>query len=232
MNDKYSNIYIYILILSIIFYILNLLDKKKLLVILIIIIIGYFFYLRYINIQNNIETNNKILSNKINNNLNNSSNNIYSNNYNINKIPKNFKFLLKDDMLVKILLNIEFIKKFNKSRYTDILIISNKMMQIYIYILSDIYHPNLYLSTFTDLRENILELLHSIILIIPIKFKYTYGIDPIYELNKSIKEFTMRTRKLITIIENYSKYEKNNIYIEDTLYTPYNKISKLNNIMH
>lgn len=81
------------------------------------------------------------------------------------------------------------------------------------------------------MRIEILQQLHSIFFIIPLKFKYTYGFDPIIELNKTINDFTMRTRKMISIIEKYSKYEKNIEYLEDTLYTPYNRISKLENIL-
>tara|TARA_Y100000389_G_scaffold133861_1_gene131353 strand:+ start:2494 stop:3192 length:699 start_codon:yes stop_codon:yes gene_type:complete len=231
MNDKiYTYIYISILILALTFNRLYYFDKKTLLSIIIIIIVGYFLYL---NIKKEIN-NNINDKNELNNNLNNNLkyiNNLDNNNYIITKIPKELKFLLKDSILVNILKNIDFIKKFNKSRYTDILINTDKMMKIYIYILNGIYHPKPYISLFNDLRINILELLHSIILIIPLKFKYTYGFDPIIELNKTIRNFTMRTRKMISIIEKYSKYEKKLEYLEDTIYTPYNRISKLNNIL-
>tara|TARA_B110001450_G_scaffold188289_1_gene176365 strand:+ start:7061 stop:7759 length:699 start_codon:yes stop_codon:yes gene_type:complete len=231
MNDKINTYtYISILILAFLFNRFYYFDKKTLLSIIIIIIIGFFLYYNIKKEEEDIYNNKKELNNKLNNNLK-YVKNIDNNNYIITKIPKKLKFLLKDTILIDILTNIEFIKKFNKSRYANILINTDKMMKIYIYILNDIYNPITYISLFNDLRNNILEELYSIILIIPLRFKYTYGFDPIIELNKSIKNFTMRTRKMISIIEKYSKYEKNIEYLEDTIYTPYNRISKLKNIL-
>lgn len=231
MNDKiYTYSYISILILALIFNRLQNIDKKKLLSIIIIIIIGYFLYFNIKKEQEKSVNNIQDLNNKLNNNLK-YLKNIDNNNYIITKIPKEFKFLLKDNILVNTLRNIDFIKKFNKSTYTKILINTDKMMYIYIYILNGIYNPITYISIFNDMRIEILQQLHSIFFIIPLKFKYTYGFDPIIELNKTINDFTMRTRKMISIIEKYSKYEKNIEYLEDTIYTPYNKISKLNNIL-
>jgi hypothetical protein len=230
MND--INIYIYIFIICIIYNRLLYTDKKNLLAIIICIIIGYFLYLRNEkNIKENI--NNKInIEKDINNNLKYLTNiNNNNNYYYLSKIPKEFKYLLKDDILVNILTNIDFIKKFNKSRYTELLINADKMMKIYIYILLDIYNPKTNLSIFIDIRNNILEILYSIILIIPLRFKYTYGFNPNDELNKSIKLFILRTRKMITIIEKFSKHEKKIKHLEETLYMPYNKIEYLKNIM-
>ena len=229
MNYKY-NIYIYILLLALLFNRISLLDKKKLLAILIIIIISYILYLKIsIQKEKDIKKNN-LLDYKINNNLKYISN-INNNNYNISKLPTKLKYLLQDDILINIFNDIDFIKKFNKSRYSEILINVDKMMKIYIYILSDIYDPRIYLSTFNNLRIDILELLYSIILIIPLEFKHNHGFNPITKLNKSIKNFIMRSRKMITIIQNYAKYDKNIIHLDDTIYTPYNRISNLPNIM-
>jgi|TARA_Y100000389_G_C17350642_1_gene458247 hypothetical protein len=230
MNQINTHIYISILILAFIFNRLYYVDKKTLLSIIIIIIIGFFLFIN-INKQQDKKLNSiNELNNKINNNLK-YINDLDNNNYIVSKLPKELKYLLKDHILVNILVNIEFIKKFNKSLYTNILINTDKMMKIYIFILNDLYNPITHISLFNDMRINILEQLYSIILIIPLKFKHTYGFDPIIELNKTIKNFTMRTRKMISIIEKYSKYEKKIEYLEDTIYTPYNRISKLKNIL-
>ena len=232
MNNNNNNIYIYILLLSIIFYLFNNLKEKNLLLIIIILIIGYYCYLKQINDEiydnNNIENNKK----KLNENLNNLKSINNNNNLTlINNLPKKFKYLIKDKLLLDIINNLYFVKKFNKSRFTEILVNTDKMIKVYIYILSDIYNPILYIPIFNDLKYNILEILYSIIYIIPLKFKYIYGIDPIFSLNESIKNFILRTRKMSTILEKYSKYEKNIIHIEDTIIQPYNKIEKNKNIL-
>lgn len=232
MNNNNNNIYVYILLLSIIFYLFNNLNEKILLIIIIILILSYFLYLKHnnniINDKNNIENKEK----KLNENLNNLKSINNNNNLTlINNLPKKFKFLIKDNILLETIDNISFVKKFSKSRYTEILVNTDKLVKVYIYILSDIYNPIQYISIFNDLKYNILEILYSIIYIIPIKFKYIYGIDPISTLNKSIEKFIFRTRKMSTILEKYSKYEKNIIYIEDSLIQSYNKIENKKNIL-
>jgi len=230
MNEINTYIYISLLILAFVFNRLNYVDKKTLLSIIIIIILSIILFINIKKEQDKKLNSTKELNNKVNNNLK-YINYLDNNNYIVTKLPKELKYLLKDNILVNILINIEFIKKFNKSLYTSILINTDKMMKIYIYILNGFYNPKTHISLFNDMRINILEQLHSIILIIPLKFRHTFGFDPIIELNKTIKNFTMRTRKMISIIEKYSKYEKNIEYLEDTIYTPYNRISKLKNIL-
>ena len=133
MNDKYGYLYIYIFILALIFYIIANYETNVLISIIIIFIIGYLFYLK---INNDLEKNQyeeKKIKDKINNNLVNVS---YFNslNGNIDKIPKEFNYLLKDDILTQIILDINFINKFNKTLYIDIILNIDKLMKIYIYI--------------------------------------------------------------------------------------------------
>ena len=220
MNDKYGYLYIYIFILALIFYIIANYETNVLISIIIIFIIGYLFYLK---INNDLEKNkyeDKKIKDKINNNLANVS---YFNslNGNINKIPKEFKYLLKDEILTQIILDINFINKFNKTLYIDIILNIDKLMKIYIYILNNIYHPTQYISSFIETKKIILELLNSVKLNVPIISKYTIGFNLHNRVDKSIMLFKIRVRKMNTIIHNYSKYEKN-IYLEDIEIEPSN----------
>lgn len=220
MNDKYGYLYIYIFILALIFYIIANYETNVLISIIIIFIIGYLFYLK---INNDLEKNqyeDKKIKDKINNNL---VNVTYFNslNGNINKIPKEFKYLLEDEILTQIILDINFINKFNKTLYIDIILNIDKLMKIYIYILNNIYHPNIYISSFIETKKYILELLNSVKLNIPIISKYTIGFNLHNRVDKSIMLFKMRVRKMSTIIYNYSKYEKN-IFLEDIEIEPSN----------
>ena len=220
MNDKYGYLYIYIFILALIFYIIANYETNVLISIIIIFIIGYLFYLK---INNDLEKNQyeeKRIKDKINNNL---VNVTYFNslNGNIDKIPKELKYLLEDDILTQIILDINFINKFNKTLYIDIILNIDKLMKIYIYILNDIYHPNIYISSFIETKKYILELLYSIKLNVPIISKYTIGFNLHNRVDKSIMLFKMRVRMMSTIIHNYSKYEKN-IYLEDIEIEPSN----------
>ena len=220
MNDKYGYLYIYIFILALIFYIIANYETNVLISIIIIFIIGYLFYLK---INNDLEKNQyeeKRIKDKINNNL---VNVTYFNslNGNIDKIPKELKYLLEDDILTHIILDINFINKFNKTLYIDIILNIDKLMKIYIYILNDIYNPNIYISSFIETKKYILELLYSIKLNVPIISKYTIGFNLHNRVDKSIMLFKMRVRMMSTIIHNYSKYEKN-IYLEDIEIEPSN----------
>ena len=70
---------------------------------------------------------------------------------------KNVRFLVKNKKFIDIIYNIRFIKKFDKTRYNKIIVNMNKMMKVYIYILSDRYEINTYLPIFYDIKDTILE---------------------------------------------------------------------------
>lgn len=220
MNDKYDYLYIYIIILALIFYIIAKYETNVLISIIIILIIGYLFNLK---INSDFEKNQyqeKKIKDKINDNLVNVS---YFNslNGNINKIPKEFKYLLKDEILTQIAIDINIINKFNKTLYLDIILNFDKLMKIYIYILNNIYDPYIYISSFIETKKIILELLNSVKLNIPIISTYTIGFNLHTRLDKSIMLFKIRVRKMSSIIYNYSKYEKN-IYLNDIEFEPSN----------
>lgn len=220
MNDKYDYLYIYIIILALIFYIIAKYETNVLISIIIILIIGYLFNLK---INSDFEKNQyqeKKIKDKINDNLVNVS---YFNslNGNINKIPKEFKYLLKDEILTQIAIDINIINKFNKTLYLDIILNFDKLMKIYIYILNNIYDPYIYISSFIETKKIILELLNSVKLNIPIISTYTIGFNLHTRLDKSIMLFKIRVRKMSSIIYNYSKYEKN-LYLENIEIEPSN----------
>ena len=68
-----------------------------------------------------------------------------------------------------ILFNIRFIKKFDKTRYSNMIIYMDKLMKIYIYILADRYDINIYLPIFTDTKNSIIEIFYSLIFVVPNK---------------------------------------------------------------
>tara|TARA_B110000858_G_C17775773_1_gene462132 strand:- start:1242 stop:1907 length:666 start_codon:yes stop_codon:yes gene_type:complete len=220
MNDKYGYLYIYIFILALIFYIIANYETNILISLIIIILIGYFFYLKIDNDLINNKFEETIIKNKINKNIENVQ---YFNslNPNINKVPKEFKYLLNDKILTEIILDINLINKFNKTLYIDILINFDKLMKIYIYILTNIYDPKIYISSFIETRIIIIKLLDSSKLNIPIISKYTIGFNLHDKIDKNILLFKMRTRKMNTIINNYAKYEKK-IRLDDIEFLPSN----------
>lgn len=222
--DKIINNHNYSLILlAIIFFIIVKLNVQVLLSVMIIIFL-------YINIKENIKTNEiknkdeKIakeekLTKDIENIEQINSNNIYTY-YNKNK---NIKYMKHNEEFINIIYNIRFIKKFDETRYNNIIVNMNKLMKIYIYILSDRYEINSYLPIFNDIKDNILELLYSIIFVVPDKFKHIYGFNPYHEIEKSTKDFILKYNIMLKIIMNYGNIEKKYLHINYEKYKPYEK---------
>ncbi len=225
-DNVINEIYILIILLALLFSFLSATKSNYLIVIIIIILLSYGLYtyiqqlsefkdksLQYKNntldndIKERLETNEKIFF--------------------IDIFPKQVKYLKKNDELIKIVTNLRFTIKFNKTRYSDIIINMNKLMKIYIYILSNRYDPVQYIPIFVDIRENIIEILYSLIIVIPNKLRHTYGVDTYKEINNSIQDFTIYSRKMLEIIENYAKIHKGINYIPDTYYKTYNFVKDI-----
>jgi hypothetical protein len=148
---------------------------------------------------------------------------VNTNNFYINKNDKNAKFLIKNTEFMDILFNIRFIKKFDKTRYSNMIINMDKLMKIYIYILADRYDINMFLPVFTDIKNNIIEIFYSLIFVVPNKFKHIYGFDPQSEIDNSLDKFRKKVKDMLTVITNYAKIGKEKVYINNEKYTPYEK---------
>ncbi len=220
--NEVMNIYTYIIILAIIYYMLN--KNKSSILLSIIIIIIVFYYINN-NIKENDVKNTKIrnikeetIKNEVKDIVEVNSNNFY-----INKNDKNAKFLIKNTEFMDILFNIRFIKRFDKTRYSNMIINMDKLMKIYIYILADRYDINVYLPLFNDIKNNIIEIFYSLIFVVPNKFKHIYGFDPQVEIDNSLDKFRKKVKDMIIVITNYAKIGKEKVYINNDKYLPYEK---------
>ena len=222
INEILSRYYYIIIILAIFYYILSK-NNSSILLSIIIIIIAFYYIDNYIkendiikNTDNNIKKDN--IQREVKDIIEVSNDNFY-----VNKNNKNTKYLIKNKEFMDILFNIRFIKKFDKTKYSNMIINMDKLMKIYIYILADRYDINTYLPIFTDIKNNIIEIFYSLIFVIPNKFKHIYGFDPQVEIDKSLKDFRTKTKDMITVITNYSKIGKEEAYINIHKYIPYEK---------
>ena len=148
---------------------------------------------------------------------------VATDNFYINKNSKNVKYLVKNKEFMDILFNIRFIKKFDKTRYSNMIINMDKMMKIYMYILADRYDTNTYLPIFADIKNSILEIFYSLIFVVPNQFKHIYGFDPQTEIDKSLSDFRNKTVDMLTVITNYARIGKQIVYINNDKYVPYEK---------
>lgn len=211
------NYYFAILILAIFFYLISNKNPSILLAIIIIIIIGYYYI-------NNIYKYNDELKTTYENKIKLIENEIFEQNrpeYDIKKFSKDIKYLDKDNYLVEILLNIRFIKIFDQSKWGALILLFEKLMKYYIYMLSDRYDIKIYFQTFLNLRTTIIKELYSSFVIIPQKLKYIYNLNPFEELEKTIKDFIRHSRKMVIIIEKYGFLNKDIYYLQDTQFKPY-----------
>ena len=222
INEILSRYYYIIIILAIFYYILSK-NNSSILLSIIIIIIAYYYINNYIK-ENDIvnNTDNNIKKDKIQNEVKDIIE-VSNDNFYVNKNNKNTKYLIKNKEFMDILFNIRFIKKFDKTKYSNMIINMDKLMKIYVYILADRYDINTYLPIFTDIKNNIIEIFYSLIFVIPNKFKHIYGFDPQIEIDKSLVDFRCKTKDMLSVISNYAKIGKEEIYINIHKYIPYEK---------
>lgn len=217
-----NNYYYYIIILCLLFFTLSKLTAEKLITIIIIIIIAY--YIDY-NIKKKINENENSL-NLATQSIKKDVENIKEvtvDNFFIKESHKSLKYLSKSQHLLDIIHNIKFVKKFDKSKYINIITYFDHLMKVYIYILADRYDINTYLPIFVDLQTNIQEVFYSLYFVIPEKFKHIYGFNPHEQIEKSLKDFIIHSNKMKNILKNYAKIDKGEIYINIDKYKPYEK---------
>lgn len=221
----YYNYYIAILIISFIYFIISYQNINILLAIIIIIIISYFYFNKIKDYDDNNKLNFKNTINTINNDIS-YRQHLNNDNYYLKKFPKGIKYFYKDNKLLEIVLNLRFIKLYDKEKYTNIILYIDKFYKIYMYILNDRYDINKYFNSFIDLRTNIIREMYSMYIILPLKMKFYYGFNSFTELKKSINDFMEYSRKLITIIERYGHQEKKIFHLDDIKYKPFDDKNK------
>jgi hypothetical protein len=221
-NDILKKYSYFLIILALIYYILSKNNSSILLTIIIIIIAFYYInsYIKDNDEQFKADGIKKI--EKIRNEMKDIVE-LTTDNFYIKKNNKNVKFLIKNKEFMDILFNIRFIKKFDKTRYSNMIINMDKIMKIYIYILADRYDTNTYLPIFTDIKNNVIEIFYSLIFVVPNQFKHIYGFDPQTEIDKSLTDFRNKIKDMLTVITNYAKIGKQIVYINNNKYMPYEK---------
>ena len=118
---------------------------------------------------------------------------------------KPLKYLMKNNVLLEIIEDIKFTKVFDNARYNEILLLMEKMQKIYTYILGNRYEPNSYIPILVDISDLILEKLYSFYIVVPVDTKHMYGLKPHDVLNKNITRFISLRRKMLNIVNKYTK---------------------------
>jgi len=226
MYNIINNYYLVILFLALIFFIISKYNTSILISLIIIII--FFYYINDIIQKNNAKTKNieEVVLENIDKGID-TIKELNTNNFYININTGHIKFLKKNKEFLEIINNLKFVKKFDKTRYNNLIIYANKLMKIYIYILSDRYDIYIYMPIFNDIVNDILEILYSFVFIVPQKFKHIYGFNPDNEIDKSIANFRNKIEQMLIVLNNYGKIAKKKIYIDIYKYSPYEKNKEL-----
>jgi len=219
----YYNYYIAALILSLIYFIISRQSLTILISIIIIIIISYFYINKIKDYDNDNKKNFKNQIAELNNDIQYRQYLTDNNNYYLKKFPNEIKYLIKDQTLLDIVLNIRYTKRYDLEKYTNILFHIDKLYKIYMFILSGRYNINKYFDIFVDLRNMIIREMYAIYVILPVEMKYNYGFNSFDELKKSIDNFINYSRNMIKILERYGYQEKKVYYLKDMKYKPYEK---------
>lgn len=181
----------------------------------------------YLNNSYNTENNsvnsiNKTLDNDIKDRL-----EKYDKSFYVQKFPKKLTFLHQNKKLVDILKNIRFVKRFNNSIYGDLVLNMNSLMKIYIYILSERYSVDS-MEQFFDIQSDILEMMHSFIMIVPEYLKHSYGFNAYEEIEKSIGDFEEESKNMFEILYNFNKIHMKHTYVPDNFsIKPYNSLKSI-----
>jgi hypothetical protein len=201
---------------------LNKLSTQGLLSIIISVFIIYFIVSKYKEEHTLLQNSAEKAENKLKNEVSDTKS-MHTDVFYVKETSQKLKFLMKDQEMIDILNNVRFIKKFDKSRYRNIIIYIDKLMKIYIYILSDRYDVNTHIPIFTDIKTRIMEIFYSLIFVVPEQFKHIYGFDPYVEIEKSKIAFMTKTRKMQNILQNYNHIAKENVYFNHNKHAPYER---------
>lgn len=220
VSQVHQELYLILFALAISFSFLSTLHMRYLITIIIVLLFSYIAYIYLDAISNERLKDGTSKEDSINKDIK-GRREINSSVFYNDRFPKKLKYITKNNELMDILTNIRFVRKFSDSRYGDLILNANKLMKIYIYMLVGRYDINTYIPMFTDIRDNSLEIMQSLIMIIPKRLKHTYGLDTYGEIDRSINRFTEETKEMLDTVSRYARIHLGEEYVIDTMYDAY-----------
>ncbi len=139
--------------------------------------------------------------------------------YPVKQVNRKLRYLPRNETFMDIVKDLRFIRVYDKARYGDLIVHLDKLQKIYMYILARRYSCEQHIPVFTDLRDQVSELLYSLYVIIPDAMKHTYGVQPHNIIEKNITEFTAITRRMLDILKSFCRDE--GAYYPEHLPRPY-----------
>lgn len=122
----------------------------------------------------------------------------------VDRMQKKLTYFPQNAEMVKIVTSMIFCRLFDRHRFAEMVNVMDRMQKVYMYILAGRYPQQTHLPILVDLRDGALEIMYSWIFVVR-SLKHVYGLDPYQRLDTSIHAFTVLSRKMITVIETYSR---------------------------
>lgn len=212
-----NTVFLYIVLTSVIFYILSQFSLNSLVIFVIIIIMIYFFEQKDVpdKLKNIIEDT--------------EGSPVESTNYRVDKNSRDFKYLQKDDTLLEIVRDMRFVKRYDRPRYTDMINTMNIFMQTYMFMMADRWDIEHFLPLMKDLYIDVLEIMYSFYMVVPTKMRHVFGFHPLERLKSSIERFRDHGKELLDIVRFYGKDKYNLVHLIDIDVEPSN--SRESNLM-
>jgi hypothetical protein len=124
---------------------------------------------------------------------------IVKNVYNVHQSPKKFKYIYFHEDIMQITNDLSFMKTFDKGSYEILIVLLEKFLKIYYYMLDKRYPCNPWHQTLMDLRAEILNLMQSFHHNIPERSK-KYNKDTRRTLEEKIIQIQAITFKCLKVI--------------------------------
>lgn len=213
---------------AVLFFQLSGFKVEKLLTIFLIIIFAYFvFYYLDTKSKQSVEAN-QVVENNINLEAE-ARKEATTEVYNVATFPKQkkFKYLFKNKIMTEIVDDVDILRMFDRARYGDLILHMDNMQKVYIYILANRYEPKSYIGTFIDLSDKVLEILYSMVFVVPESLRHVYGLNTQEMMEANTKRFTALRTKMLRILENYAKKEKGLQYTPEYFPRPSNNYNSM-----
>jgi hypothetical protein len=223
MNNK---IVFYVVVSAILFYLLNGLSESTLISVIVVLIIVLYMVDKVDmyggkRLDSIDDVNDRILKNMKEDSK---EHPLETTNYIIEKNTRDFKYLVKDDMLMDIVRKMRFVKRYEKARYNDLLNELNIYMKYYMFMLRDRYDIVHFLPLMHDMYLRVIETMYSFYLVLPVKMKHVFGFKPLDRLEECIGMFREHGKKMIDVVKRHGK---SNVHMLDTEIEPYNSRDNL-----
>lgn len=123
------------------------------------------------------------------------------------------KYLAQNPLLRDMTRKLRFLRSLDRARYDDLLAKMNKLQKIYMGILAGKYPSHLYVGTFFDVRDQVHELLYSLVFV-----KGSSKREP--RVSRVIDAFWDKTTEMAFVLRNFCR-DKCPGYFPDIFPRPY-----------